>query len=107
MEKNKAETSSPPWRCGTMSPERASDDSPPIDSTGSSPGNASPSLTGDPGSLNPGQVSTPSNENDDEVGMLCFFHVTGMTDHLSRLPRISGVVKPTEIRRMEEMIQRE
>jgi hypothetical protein len=30
-----------------------------------------------------------------------------MTDYLSRLPRILGGVKPTEIRRMEEMIQRE
>jgi hypothetical protein len=68
-----------------MSPERASDDSPPNNSTGSSPGNASPSLTSDPGGLNPAQVSTPSNENDDEVGMLCFVHVTGMTDYLGCL----------------------
>jgi hypothetical protein len=107
MEKNKAEASSTSRRCGAVSPERTCDDSPPIDSKGSSAGNTSPSLADDPGTPNPLEVSALSNENDGEVGMLCSVHVTGMTDHLSRMSRILEIVKPMEIPLMEETIQRE
>jgi hypothetical protein len=59
---------SPPRRRDPTSPEHSHEDSPPIDSRGSSAGYASPTLTGEPGILNPLEVSASSNENDGEVG---------------------------------------
>jgi hypothetical protein len=55
--------------CGTT-PERTSEDSPPIDSRGSNAGNASPTPASQPGILNPQEVDAPPNDHDDEVGFI-------------------------------------
>jgi hypothetical protein len=85
--------------CGTT-PERISEDSPPIDSRGSNAGNASPTPASQPGILNPQEVDAPSNNHDDEVGLLPGSHVTGMTNN--PLPRVMSSLRATVTLRMEK-----
>ena len=99
---NKPERSSPPRTRGTGSPDHACEASPPIDP---STGNASQATTGDPGALNPLDVSASSNDLDDEVGRRLRSFIAGMTDHRFRLHWISRNGTLTEIRLLEKILR--